>query len=115
MKAIAGSLGATLLIAGPAVEASPWVPEFTWTGCYLGLDIGAASRMSQTVARSLRTRLLSAAPSMERAVSWVSMRGAIGNLRPLGCWDWREITAGRSSRISQLRPIYSSMERRLGP
>src|SRR5215467_11056233 len=42
MKAIAGLLGATLLFAGPTVEASPWVPEFTWTGCYLGLDIGTA-------------------------------------------------------------------------
>jgi hypothetical protein len=44
MKAIAGLAAATLLFAGSAVEASPWVveisplvPEFTWTGCYLGL------------------------------------------------------------------------------
>jgi len=41
MKAVAGLLGATLLFAGQAVEASPWAPEFAWTGCYLGLDIGA--------------------------------------------------------------------------
>jgi outer membrane immunogenic protein len=49
MKAIAGLVGVTLLFAGSAVQASPWVveaspllPEFTWTGCYLGLSIGGA-------------------------------------------------------------------------
>lgn len=42
MKAIAGLLGATLLFLGPAVEASPLASEFTWTGCYLGLGVGAA-------------------------------------------------------------------------
>jgi outer membrane immunogenic protein len=58
MKAIAGLVGATLLFAGSAVEASPWavevsplVPEFTWTGCYGGLGIGGAWA-HQTVATS---------------------------------------------------------------
>jgi outer membrane immunogenic protein len=58
MKAIAGLVAATLLFAGSAVEASPWVaevaplvPEFTWTGCYLGLSIGGVWA-DQTVASS---------------------------------------------------------------
>jgi len=58
MKATAGLVAATLLFAGCAVEASPWVvevsplvPEFTWTGCYLGLGIGGAWA-HQTVANS---------------------------------------------------------------
>jgi len=100
MKAIAGLVAATLLFAGSAVEASPWVvevsplvPEFTWTGCYLGLGIGGAWA-HQTVAnigsvvgdqRRLAARLV--AP----AVPWVFMEGAIGSLQALGCWGGRRV------------------------
>src|SRR5262249_11900528 len=45
IKATAGLVGAAVLFASPAL-GGPWIPEilseFTWTGCYLGLNIGAA-------------------------------------------------------------------------
>ncbi len=53
MRKALGLLGATLLIAGPAVaadlgprpayKAPPFAPVFTWTGCYIGGFAGGAS------------------------------------------------------------------------
>jgi outer membrane immunogenic protein len=48
MKRALGLLGATLLIAGPAVAADLgsrpfYKPAFTWTGCYIGGFAGGAS------------------------------------------------------------------------
>lgn len=49
MRKILGLVGATLLMAGPAVAADLAVkappalmPAFSWTGCYIGGDVGGA-------------------------------------------------------------------------
>jgi outer membrane immunogenic protein len=49
MKEVSAMVGAALLSAGAAfaadvdVKAPPVVPAFSWTGCYIGADVGGAS------------------------------------------------------------------------
>ena len=62
MKKTSVLAGAALRLAGPAVaadlakpvyKAPPMVvPAFTWTGCYMGADVGGA-RSSQSAATRL--------------------------------------------------------------
>jgi outer membrane immunogenic protein len=48
MRKVLGLVGATLLFAGPAlaadlaVKAPTLMPAFSWTGCYIGADVGGA-------------------------------------------------------------------------
>jgi outer membrane immunogenic protein len=60
MRKILGLVGATLLLAGPVCaadlvtnpvyKAPPLVPVFSWTGCYIGADVGGAwSRQTASV------------------------------------------------------------------